>query len=83
MNENDETKLPILLTKEASNTPIARGIEGLLSSLAAAMDRGELSPAFLTLGGGIGLAIVITVLRGGSVELFKGLINLNPPRNSG
>lgn len=79
MNVNNDTKLPVLLTDEAANTPIARGLERVLNSLAAAIDRGELSPAFLTLGSGVGLGIVITVLRGGPVSLFKGLVSLNPP----
>lgn len=79
MSDSNDTKLPILLTEGAANTSIAKGLERVLNSLAAAIDRGELSPAFLTLGGGIGLGIVITVLRGGSVSLFKGLVNLNPP----
>lgn len=79
MNNDCETKLPTLLAEETTNTPIVRGMERLLNSLAAAIDRGELSPAFLTLSGGIELGIVITVLRGGSVTLFKGLVNLNPP----
>lgn len=76
---NDNARLPVLLTDEAANTPITRGLERVLNSLAAAIDRGELAPAFLTLGSGVGLGIVITVLRGGSVSLFKGLVSLNPP----
>ena len=79
MVDDDNAKLPVLLTDESANSPIARGLERVLNSLAAAIDRGELAPAFLTLGGGIGLGIAITVLRGGSVSLFKGLVSLNPP----
>lgn len=79
MSDSNDTKLPILLTEGAANTPIAQGLERVLNSLAAAIDRGELFPAFLTLGGGIGLGIVITVLRGGSVSLFRGLVKLNSP----
>ncbi len=79
MNVNNDAKLPVLLTDDAANIPITRGLERVLNSLAAAIDRGELSPAFLTLGSGVGLGIVITVLRGESVSLFKGLVSLNPP----
>lgn len=79
MNDNCEAKLPALLTGDVADGPIAKGIERVLNSLAAAIDRGELAPAFLTLGGGIGLGIVITVLRGGSVTLFGGLVVLKPP----
>ena len=79
MNDNNDAKLPVLLTADAANIPITRGLERVLNSLAAAIDRGELSPAFLTLGSGVGLGIVITVLRGESVSLFKGLVSLNPP----
>lgn len=79
MNDNNDARLPILLSEGAANSPIARGLEKVLNSLSAAIDRGELSPAFLTLGGGIGLGIVITVLRGGSVSLFGGTVSLNPP----
>lgn len=79
MVDNDNAKLPFLLTGEAADSPIAKGLERVLNSLAAAIDRGELSPAFLTLGSGVGLGIVVTVLRGGSVSLFKGLVSLSPP----
>ena len=79
MSDSNDTKLPILLTEGAASTPIAQGLERVLNSLAAAIDRGELSPAFLTLGSGIGLGIIITVLRGGSVSLFRGLVDLDPP----
>lgn len=79
MNNDCETKLPALLTEEVAGSPISKGIERVLNSLAAAIDRGELAPTFLTLGGGIGLGIVITVLRGGSVTLFRGLVDLEPP----
>ncbi len=48
-------KLPVLLTREAADSPIAKGVERVLNSLATAIDRGELAPAFLTLGGGLGL----------------------------
>lgn len=43
MNNDCETKLPTLLAEETTNTPIIRGMERLLNSLAAAIDRGELS----------------------------------------
>lgn len=79
MDNNCETKLPVLLTGDVADSPIAKGIERVLNSLAAAIDRGELAPTFLTLGGGIGLGIVITMLRGGSVTLFGGLVDLRPP----
>lgn len=79
MSNECETKLPVLLAKEAADSPIAKGVERVLNSLAAAIDRGELAPAFLTLGGALGLGIVITVLRGGSVTLFRGLVDLKPP----
>ena len=79
MNDICETKFPVLLAERAVNTPIAQGLERVLNSLAAAIDRGELSPAFLTLGGGIGLGIVIAILRGGSVTLFGGAVSIEQP----
>lgn len=79
MVDNDNAKLPVLLTDEAAGSPIAKGLERVLNSFAAAIDRGELSPAFLALGSGVGLGIVITVLRGGSVTLFGGAVVMNQP----
>ncbi len=79
MNYERETRFPALLAGEAVNAPIAKGLERVLNSLATAIDRGELTPVFVTLGGGIGLGIVVTVLRGGSVSLLRGLVELKPP----
>lgn len=44
-----------------------------------ANERTSISPAFLALESGIELEIVITVLRGGSGSLFRGLVSINPP----
>lgn len=61
---------------ETVGTPVAKGMERVLFSVAAAIDRGELSPAFLALGCGLGAGVVITALRGGTVSFLQGMVKL-------
>lgn len=59
-----------------SEPPIAKGLERVLFSVAAAIDRGELSPVFLALGCGFGAGVVITALKGGTVSFLQGMVRL-------
>lgn len=72
------SKMEILPTLfgETVGTPIAKGLERVLFSVAAAIDRGELSPVFLALGCGFGAGVVITALKGGTVSFLQGMVRL-------
>lgn len=59
--------------------PVARGVEQLLLSISRAIDRGEFAAAFTVLGVGIGVATIITALRGGNVKILNGFLSLDSP----
>lgn len=73
-----DSKMEVLPTPvgETVGTSIAKGLERVLFSVAAAIDRGELSPAFLALGCGLGAGVLITALRGGTVSFLQGMLRL-------
>lgn len=65
--------------REDVEASLSRGLERILVSVSAAIDRGELSPAFLVIGCGLGAGVAITALRGGTVSFLHGLVRLEPP----
>lgn len=76
MDGNSKVETLPTLVGETVGAPIAKGLERVLFSIAEAIDRGELSPAFLALGCGLGAGVVITALRGGTVSFLQGVVRL-------
>lgn len=76
MYSDGKTEARPILKGQGVGASFAKGLEKILVSVSSAIDRGELSPAFITLGCGLGAGIIITDLQGGTVSFLQGLVRL-------
>lgn len=65
-----EPNLPASIPTLYPESPFSRGIERILNSVAASIDRGEFIPLLIVVGG-LSAGMLITVSRGGTVSFSK------------